>query len=88
MAGVITCYISADYEGFSLKFKYGRLHVKHVVATWKYQELSQNLLQYTGKPRKICVEMAGLRTFRVPTYSQPSGIKKKVFGLSRKQIST
>ena len=29
---------------------------------------------YTGKPRKTCVEMAGLRTFRLLTSSQPSDI--------------
>jgi hypothetical protein len=30
-----------------------------------------------GKPKKICVEMAGCRTFRILTYSQLSGIKVK-----------
>ena len=33
VAGVVTCYISTDYEDFTLKFRYGGLHDKHVVAT-------------------------------------------------------
>ena len=32
VAGVVTCYISTDYEDFTLKFRYGGLHEKHVVA--------------------------------------------------------
>ena len=31
VAGVVTCYISTDYEDFTLKFRYGGLHEKHVV---------------------------------------------------------
>ena len=65
VAGVVTCYISTDYEDFTLKFRYGGLHERLVVATWKYLEPSQHLLQYTGKPRKTGVEMAGHRTFRI-----------------------
>jgi hypothetical protein len=53
------------------KFKSGGLHEKHVVATWKP---SQNSLIDTGKGRKTCVEVAGRRTFRIPTSSQQSGI--------------
>ena len=44
VAGVITCYISTDYEDFTLKFRYGGLHGKHVVATWNCREPSQHLL--------------------------------------------
>ena len=50
--GVVTCYISMDYEDFTLKFRYGGLHVKHVVATWNCQGPSQHLLKDLGKPRK------------------------------------
>ena len=31
VAGVVTCYISTDYEDFTLNFRYGGLHEKHVV---------------------------------------------------------
>ena len=48
--------------------------MKRVVATLKYREPSQHLLKYTGKPRETCVEMAGLRTFRILDSSQPSDI--------------
>ena len=41
------------------------------------REPSQHSLLDPGKPRKICVEMAGLRTFRILTYTQLSGIKLK-----------
>ena len=44
VAGVITCYISTDYEDFTLKFRYGGLHEKHVVAIWNCREPSQHLL--------------------------------------------
>ena len=44
VAGVITCYISTVYEDFTLKFRYGGLHVKHVVATGNCWEPSQHLL--------------------------------------------
>ena len=54
--------VNTDYEDFPLKFRYGGLHVKRVVATWNYREPSQHLLQYTRKPRKTCVEMVGHRT--------------------------
>ena len=50
--GVITCYISTDYEDFTLKFRYGGLHEKHVVATWNCREPSQHLLKDPGKPGK------------------------------------
>jgi len=40
-------------------------------------EPSQHLLIDTGKPRKTCVEMAGLRNFRLLTSGQQSGILKK-----------
>ena len=48
VAGVIFYilqYISTDYKGWLPKSS-GRegLHVKHVVATWKYREPSQHLL--------------------------------------------
>ena len=46
------------------KFKTGGLHEKHVVATWNLGEPSQHLLIDTGKPRKICAEVAGHRTFK------------------------
>ena len=36
----------------------------------EYGKPSQHLLTDTGKPSKTCVEMAGLRTFRILTYSQ------------------
>ena len=67
MAGVITSYISTDYEILPLEFRYGGLHGKHVVATWNCREPSQHLLEDPGKPRKTRVEMAGHRTFRVPS---------------------
>jgi hypothetical protein len=54
-------------------FKPGGLREKHVVANWK-QEPSEHLLIDTGKPRKTCVEVAGRRTFRIPTSSQQFGI--------------
>ena len=72
--GVVTCYISTDYEYFTLKFRYGGLHEKHVVATWNCREPSQHLLKDPGKPRKTWEKMAGHRTFRVLTFSQSSGI--------------
>ena len=31
VAGVVTCYISTDYEDFTLKFRHGELYEKHVV---------------------------------------------------------
>ena len=52
VAGVVTCYISTDYEDFTLKFRYGGLHEKHVVATWNCREPSQHLLKDPVKPRK------------------------------------
>ena len=74
VTGVVTCYISTDYENFTLKFRYGGLHEKHVVATWNCREPSQYLLKDPGKSRKTWDEMAGLRTFRVLTFSQSSSI--------------
>ena len=74
VAAVVTCYISTDYEDFTVKFMYGGLHVKHVVATWNCREPTQHLLKDPGKPKKTWDEMAGHRTFRVLTVSQPSGI--------------
>ena len=44
VAGIITCYISTDYEDFSLKFRYEGIHVKHVVTTGNCREPSQHLL--------------------------------------------
>ena len=44
VAGVVTCYISTDYEDFTGKFRYGGLQEKHVVATWNCREPSQHLL--------------------------------------------
>jgi hypothetical protein len=38
VAGVVTCYISMDYGDFTLKFRYGGLHEKHVVWTWNCRE--------------------------------------------------
>ena len=70
VAGVVTRHISTDYKDFTLKFRYGGLHGKHVVATWNCREPSQHLLKDPGKPRKACVEMAGHRNFRVLTFSQ------------------
>ena len=52
VAGVISCYVSTDYEVFTVKFRYGGPHGKHVVATWKYLEPSQHLLKDPGKPKK------------------------------------
>ena len=52
VAGVVTCYISTDYEGFTLKFRYGGLHEKYVVATWNCREPSKHLLKDPGKQRK------------------------------------
>ena len=52
VAGVVTCYISMDYEDFPLKFGYGGLHEKHVVATWNCREPSQHLLKDPGNPKK------------------------------------
>ena len=37
-------------------------------------EPSQHLLLESGKPSKTCVEMAGLRTFRMVTSGQQSDI--------------
>ena len=51
VAGVVTRYISTDYEDFTLKFMYGGLHEKHVVATGNCRETSQHLLKDPGKPR-------------------------------------
>ena len=51
VAAVVTCYISTDYEDFTLKFRYGGLHEKHVVATGNCGEPSQHLLKDPGKPR-------------------------------------
>ena len=58
-------------EKVTRKFKSGGLHERHVVVTWKPSEHS---LVDTGKPRKTCVEVAGHRTFRIPTSNQQSGI--------------
>ena len=44
VAGVVTCYISTDYEDFPLKFRYGGLHEKHAAATWNCWEPSQHIL--------------------------------------------
>jgi len=44
------------------KFKSGRLHEKHVVATWNLGNHLSICFFGTGKPRKTCVEMAGRRT--------------------------
>ena len=77
VAAVLTCYFSTDYEDFTLKFSYGGLHVKHVVATWNCLQPSQHLLKDPGKPRKTWDEMAGHSTFRVLTFSQSSGIWPK-----------
>ena len=74
VAAVVTCYISTDCEDFTVKFRYGGLHEKHVVATGNCQESSQHLLKDPGKPRKTWDYMAGHRTFRVLTFSQSSGI--------------
>ena len=52
VAGVVTCYISTNYEDFTLKFRYGGLHEKHVVATGNCREPSQHLLKDPGKARK------------------------------------
>ena len=52
VAGVTTCYISTDYEDFTLKFRYGGLHEKHVVTTWNCQEPSQHLLKDPGETKK------------------------------------
>jgi hypothetical protein len=53
------------------KFKSGGLHEKHVVATWKVENHLSIFLD-PGKPRKTCVEVAGLRAFRILTSSQQS----------------
>ena len=44
VASAVTCYISTDYEDFPLKFRYGGLHEKHVVATLNCRVPSQHLL--------------------------------------------
>ena len=56
------------------KFKSGRLNEKHVVATWELGNHLSIRFADTEKPRKTCVEVAGLRTFRILTSSQQSGI--------------
>jgi hypothetical protein len=45
---------------------------KHVVATGKGKTVTISAFA-VGKPRKTCAEMAGRRTFRLLTSSQPSG---------------
>ena len=56
----------------------GRLHEKHVVATWKLGNHLSICFKDTGKPRKkTCIEVAGRRTFRTLTSSQQSGIYSK-----------
>ena len=57
VAGVVTYYISMDYDDFTLKFRHGGLHEKHVVATWNCREPSQHLLNDPGKTRKTWDEM-------------------------------
>ena len=45
VAGAVTCYISTDCEDFTVKFSYGGLHEKLVVATGNCREPSQHLLK-------------------------------------------
>ena len=52
VAEVVTCYVSTDYEDRTLKFRYGGLREKHVVATWNCREPSQHLLKDPEKPGK------------------------------------
>jgi hypothetical protein len=61
--------MKVDYSRFS----WGGLHGKHVVATGKGKTGTIPVFAAV-KPRKPCVEMAGRRTFRLLTSSQPSGI--------------
>ncbi len=42
VAGVVACYINTDCEDFTVKFMYGGLHEKNVVATWNCREPSQH----------------------------------------------
>jgi hypothetical protein len=59
--------MKVDYSRFS----WGGLHGKHVVATWKGK--TGTIPAFSLGPRKPSVEMAGRRTFRLLTSSQPSG---------------
>ena len=58
------------------KFKSGGLHEKHVMAT-RNLENHLNICFQRRETKKICVEVAGRRTFRILTSSQQSGIKSK-----------
>jgi hypothetical protein len=52
--------------GEILKLTLGGLHVKHAVQRG-IRVPTQRLLWDQGKPRKILIEMAGRRTFRMQT---------------------
>ena len=49
VAAVVTCYISTDYEDFTLRFRQGGLHEKHVVANL---ELSATIPAFAQGPRE------------------------------------
>jgi hypothetical protein len=49
-----------------MSLKLGGLHEKHAVATWNLGTVSAFALRQR-KTKKICVEMAGRRTFRMHT---------------------
>jgi hypothetical protein len=69
---VITLHV---FPNTANKFTYGGLHEKHVVSTGKHGNHLSICFKTRGrKPRrKTCAEMAGRRTFRVLTASQPPG---------------
>jgi len=71
-SGYFTC--KQNMELVTTKFKSGGLHEKHVVATWNFGNRFSIWFLGTGKPRKTCVEVAGLRTFWILTSSQQSGV--------------
>ena len=52
-SGYSTC--TQNMKSVTTEFKSGRLHEKHVVATWNLGNISA-LILCPGKPRKTCVE--------------------------------
>jgi hypothetical protein len=70
------------------KFKSGGLHVEACSGNLECWEPSERLLIDTGKPRETCVEVAGLRTFRILTSSQQKLVtnKFKSGGLREKHV--
>jgi hypothetical protein len=70
-SGYFTCI--QNMKLVTTKFKSGGLHEKHVVALGKLGTTSVFVFRLR-ETRKTCVEVAGRRTFRIPTSSQQSGI--------------